>query len=358
MTYYLDEDIDISVTGITSITNDGMYTYKVQEKVSGVWTNRFVGNVFLSKGTTAYNFHLNDIVEDWKDKNQLQPSEDVLNINWYSTWRLVLTTDTDYSKEFDIAMIYRYPNRGKVVEPEIKSIDTLTLNIIQGYKRYDRSLVLPPHIPNIQSRYFVFSIYCTQPMEGLPLYFLVDEKLGSTEFTATNSKAGIINVDVDSIFNGVVGTINDGAKIYISDNDANKLYQVGVVDKCPAKYYLLWQDRFGGMQSQPFTGTETYSEDVNQSYTTNYKGYKNVSGVDVQPKWKLNTGWISTELYPYYESIFVSPYLKLYITDTDETIDVVLDDSEYTEKTFKNQGNKLFNLEVNLQKTKSQNIKW
>ena len=95
-----------------------------------------------------------------------------------------------------------------------------------------------------------------------------------------------------------------------------------------------------------------------------YKGNKNLIGVDVQPKWKLNSDWISTELYPYYESMFTSPYLKLYITDNTTTldrglmIDVCLTDSEYTEKTFKNQGKKMFNLEVNLSQNKKQQIKW
>jgi hypothetical protein len=74
----------------------------------------------------------------------------------------------------------------------------------------------------------------------------------------------------------------------------------------------------------------------------------------VQPKWKLNTKWLNEDIYPMYESIFTSPYLLLYDTETDRSWNVILTDSEYKEKTF-NTEKTLFNLEINVEANTKQN---
>jgi len=55
-----------------------------------------------------------------------------------------------------------------------------------------------------------------------------------------------------------------------------------------------------------------------------------------------------------YESIFISPYLLLYDTETDRSWNVILTDSEYKEKTF-NTEKTLFNLEINVEANTKQN---
>lgn len=124
---------------------------------------------------------------------------------------------------------------------------------------------------------------------------------------------------------------------------------------CPSGYYLLWQDRLGSQQCQPFNKVDTYSEDITGSEITNYYGKRSLYKVEVQPTWKIQTGWISDEAYRCYEGLFVSPWLKLYNADSDLVYDVILKDRSYTEKTFINQG-KLFNLELTLEQSEKQNI--
>ena len=43
-----------------------------------------------------------------------------------------------------------------------------------------------------------------------------------------------------------------------------------------------------------------------------------------RPKWKLNTKWLNKEVYPFYESIFVSPYLQLYDAKEDKLYNVLV----------------------------------
>lgn len=130
---------------------------------------------------------------------------------------------------------------------------------------------------------------------------------------------------------------------------------VAQIDNCYTRYYLQWQDRMGGFQSQPFNDKYTYSESFETETLTDYQGRKRLSNVGVTGKFKINTDWIKEDLYPYYESIFTSPVLFLYDTKEDKRYSVLVTDSEYTEKTFSNQ-KKLFNLTLNLELNNKQNI--
>ena len=75
-----------------------------------------------------------------------------------------------------------------------------------------------------------------------------------------------------------------------------------------------------------------------------------------QPKWKLNSDWITEPQYKYYESLFVSPTVQLYDAENDKLYDVIVADRSYTEKTFNNQGKQLFNLTVEVEQTTTQDI--
>lgn len=123
-----------------------------------------------------------------------------------------------------------------------------------------------------------------------------------------------------------------------------------------SRYFLKWRDRYGMTQIQPFKGTYTYSENTTKSTITNYKNIKRLTDVAVNSKWKLNSDWISESLYPYYESIFVSPWLQLYDSKEDKLYSVILTDTEYTEKTFKNQNRSLFNLQLEVELDSTQTI--
>ena len=131
--------------------------------------------------------------------------------------------------------------------------------------------------------------------------------------------------------------------------------KIADIDSCPSRYYLLWQDRGGSYQSQPFNDRVTYSESFDREETRNYYNNRQLSNVIVNPKWKINSTWIPQDLYPYYESIFVSSHLLLYDTREDQSYNVIVTESEYTEKTFKNQKS-LFNIQLELEAVKSQNI--
>lgn len=140
-------------------------------------------------------------------------------------------------------------------------------------------------------------------------------------------------------------TLVEVAGDYVAEIDTN----------CISRYYLQWQDRMGGFQSQPFNDKYTYSESFETETLTDYQGRKRTTNVGVTSKFKINTDWLPEDLYPYYESIFTSPLLFLYDTKEDKRYAVIVTDSEYTEKTFNNQ-KRLFNITLNLELNNKQNI--
>ena len=137
---------------------------------------------------------------------------------------------------------------------------------------------------------------------------------------------------------------------------SKNIIEVAKVDSCPARYYLQWRDRYGSMQMQPFSKAETYSEDFTRTEIKNYQDTRRLSSISVQPKWKLNSAWIPFDLVPYYESLQVSPWVKLYDTKEDQLYDVILKDTTFTEQTFRNNNRQLWHMEIECEQTDKQNI--
>jgi hypothetical protein len=116
-----------------------------------------------------------------------------------------------------------------------------------------------------------------------------------------------------------------------------------------SRYFLKWKDRYGMPQVQPFGGTYKYGEDITKNTITNHLNTNKIVNITTKSKWLLNTKWIKQEFYPFYESIFVSPYLILYDAKEDKQYSVILTNTEYEEKTFNNQNRQLFNLQLTVE---------
>lgn len=146
------------------------------------------------------------------------------------------------------------------------------------------------------------------------------------------------------VFTGVPQNYNDSIPVPIA-----------MVDECPSDYYLIWIDRTGAYQCQPFTGKTTLSESISTNYRYNIVNNEIPINKTVTDKWSLNSGWLTYEQYKAYESIFTSKYLYLFDTHNDEGWEVVLDTNKWTEKTKENK-DKMFNLQLDMHSARPQNI--
>ena len=139
------------------------------------------------------------------------------------------------------------------------------------------------------------------------------------------------------------------------DGEARPTIPIATIDDCPAEYYLIWIDRTGAYQCQPFKGKNVLSESVSTSYITNMTDIKKVINKNITNEWTLNSGWLTEDQYKAYESIFTSKYVYLFNTEYDDGYEVILDTNKWTEKT-KNNRDKMFNLTITVKAAQNQNI--
>lgn len=183
----------------------------------------------------------------------------------------------------------------------------------------------------------------------------VDNLLKDDKFTI-KFKAGIITHGLDTLvvqdIEGYRGTYAEKTQWLVNGK------AIADIDLCYPRYYLQWIDRFGGVQSQPFSKVSTFSESFTPNKTTDYRGRQKLANITVKPRIKITSDWIKEDYFPYYESIFVSPTLLLYDTEEDFAYNVLINKYDYTEKTYDNNSHKLFNLELDLAFDKDETIKY
>ena len=131
--------------------------------------------------------------------------------------------------------------------------------------------------------------------------------------------------------------------------------RVAIVDDCPSKYYLIWMDRTGAYQCQPFSKKSSNSENISNSNLMNNIDEVRPYQKSIENQWTINSDWLTYDEYKAYESIFTSPYLYLYDTELDEGYWVNTSDINWMEKS-KNNTKKPFNLQLTLKSNKIQNI--
>ena len=186
--------------------------------------------------------------------------------------------------------------------------------------------------------------------------YSLSENIGKTvylHFTTDNSQQGCLIVR-NLEFYGMLDSTQDGYLYHNSSHPENSTFMI--IEKCPSRFYLQWRDRGGSYQSQPFNDYVTYSETFNRNETQNYQGIRKQSTIGVQPKWRINSDWITEDVYPIYESIYTSPSLILYDTQEDEAYKVIVT-GDYVEKTYKNQKT-LFNINLDLESANNQKFRY
>lgn len=138
--------------------------------------------------------------------------------------------------------------------------------------------------------------------------------------------------------------------------DSEYLYKkVANVDLCPADYYLIWYDRTGAYQCQPFSKKAVHSENITSNNLVSILEETIPYEKIIEDNWRINSDWLTEDQYKAYESILTSPYLYLYDSKLNCGWWVVCTDKTWTQKTHKNH-RKLFNLTVNVKANKKQRL--
>lgn len=334
---YIDEGVKIKISGF-NIAKSAQYRYTVYW--SGDAEPFFDGYCYLLQGQTEKEFDITDII---KSHTISSVTEDYSML--YTTYSIVLMVDgVNYTNTETIANIYRYPNRKLDMETDFSNRDGCPM--LQGYD--GTKLKLTPHYPIVAGSAFKFDlVYFNRTLTEKSI--IIYNNPYPVDYD-TENKVLSKSMTIGSL----VGDRTDTTDIKF--DTGFRIITVAVLEEPKARYYLKWRDRYGSFQCQPFCKTSTFSESFDKKQLLTYDLHKKIYSVDITPTWKINSGWIDQELYPYFESIFISNYVELYDTKEDISYVVVVKDSDYTEKTVRNQGRRLFNLELTLELNKNQSI--
>ena len=393
---YLNERITQQID-LGAVQPKGMYKYEVQVtdriEQSG-WYTIFVGN-YYNNAERYHTFDITDLCRSRKINIHTTFGKSIdSDVPTIEQYRIIVTKSDDTTvtgEVITVAHVYPYPNVQKstrAMQPYNTFFDITTTNrsdvslLLQGNNRYAtgrNNLYLCPRYPLVVDEQDLdshntmvfgatieigsalqyvtfFSVEAGADYTNTDLWYgsysldhLGDEEYSHTFFRSygyilnTNEKGGV--------------PLNTDYWIYMTWENSSNVSQyrrIAIIEACKSRYYLLWQDRFGSYQSQPFKGKMEYSENIENSEYVSYTGERRKYNVQVQPKWKINSGWITEDLYPFYESIYVSPILRLYDTETETEYDVILNDN-YVEKKYEN-SKSMLNLQLNLEATEKQNI--
>lgn len=397
MRYLNENNITVSVTYPNSTAlPKGLHQYRVREWSEYNQTREstrivFAGNFYANGSERYHTFDITEIV-----RNDVEVFARNTNYSGSNNVRLVTVYFVEVytgstwvnSGEATVAHVYGYPNdrpqNQQYMNPNSVFFDLQSSMrghvtvALQGFNRYNSNpnnkCALIPRYPlydDGQSMFyssFPFGITVEHgrsvselelraidtgdgdvesPLHTNMLYYLGYEYLTSTYMSTIGEMVGQDTRYADDIELWLVSTS--------SATPSNMRYsKVALFERCYSRYYLYWQDRFGSFQSQPFSERADFSEDIKVDELQNYMNIRRRGNVTIQPKWKITTGWIKESLYPYYESLYVSPILKLIDTKYDKVYDVIFK-GNYVEKNNRNQ-KKLINLTIDLEQTNTQNI--
>lgn len=169
-----------------------------------------------------------------------------------------------------------------------------------------------------------------------------------------NSPAGYMGEDHRGQYLAIAPAHHNDYGDLIPEDVSNPIL-LAQFDYCNADYYLIWCDRTGGYQCQPFHKKTTMTEDIQTTTITNILDETRPMLRAVSNSWQLNSDWLSYDEYKAYESIFTSPYTYLFDVKHNELTPVVCTEKKWVEKT-KSNNNKPFNLKITVTANTTQNI--
>lgn len=319
---YLDENIIFEFAIPVGGSGSATFILNVDQSPA------FYGQVYIPSNLegSTYPIDVTDICAALRWNNNLIPMSDQMTAHeGYSVerWKCYVDVDLTLANNSTISdgdvvwMWYRYTETHAVPNGTMPGDDANYMLLLQPG--------LAPHAPLIRS---------------------ANNKLISLKEVLIDSPSGWLAGEI--IYEFAVGS-----NMYIGAQDGDVVNGY-ILDGCPARYYLRWNDRAGSVQQQPMTGKRVYSEDIEKQTIENASGRRRDVVWNVTPKWELNTGFLTGDLMPIYESILVSPYLSIYDTVEDRNYLVICKDTKYVHKTYKN--DKMFNMKIQLELDKRQTI--
>lgn len=325
---YLSDTIYITVDLSSKSGQYLDYNVRMKDHFSTRVETIYMGHIYAT--STPQNIYLNDILSTHLFTNKSRPTTSP--ITNYIVDVDIVVGDQTFSLSESVVAIYKDPQIPKYTTP---TSSTNLLNL--------RTNVLPT-IPYNSS----FPIACLLAIPTTNTYALsFNTDTGTNILTSPTGLTGVIQVSIASSI--PIGTSSINCQI------GETIIPIANLDQCGSRYFLYWYDRTNALQCQPFKKNVVMSEEFKNETKVDMIDNESLISKTITTNWSLNSDWLSYEQYKAFESIFTSGYLYLYDSVFDEGYEVIVTDKEWVEKTLYNK-NKLFNLSINVQQSRPQNI--
>lgn len=374
-----------------SIRHSGVSPYS---KSNYSYTQIYVGHIYVSG--EDQKIYLNDIIESQLSNHScfipnlsLTPStytsdvsvRGVTKTNYDDSYKIVDVKFQcgGYTEEIPVIVQYQKDvniERGQLINPNTTT--PIIYNLLN-----QRTNIIPriPRLSFVTNKFWVGAtvsmskgFWIESQSEGDPIYGWIGLTTPPTSsYTGINQSTNYLLFDAK----GTTFTQNitgEGLKTLTSgyydskrigvcgmryDSSENLQFftytDIATIEDCPSKYYLIWMDRTGAYQCQPFSKKSSFNENISNSNLMNNIDEVRPYQKSIENQWTINSDWLTYDEYKAYESIFTSPYLYLYDTELDEGYWVNTSDINWIEKSKENT-KKPFNLQLTLKSNKIQNI--
>lgn len=365
----LDQDIELYFTGFTAPTS-GLYNYTI----SKAGTKIFAGQVYMDQGVDEVFVNITDLLRNYIPDLKRYWGFDSLGSGLIVDLKgfvenvtgTITVGSTSYSGNgLTVGSFYVNPvkrNKYSIKDWINPKEETACYPYNEGVVRVAPSSSWNPndmfisHYPFKKTQnYGISMMLASGPSSQLTTTY--GARLSSTKSktysTGGQKKLSVIWISLNNILDSVLD-LGDSYGKYGEISMNNELFCK--IDMCHAPYYLKWQDRYGSWNSYGFDGKFTYKEEFKKENTTNWNGVTRPISNTVTSSWNLNSSWIPEKDIPHFENIFTSPYLALYDVESDLVHEVNLKDTNFEEKTYKNNGKKMVSLSFNVELAKQQLI--
>lgn len=110
---------------------------------------------------------------------------------------------------------------------------------------------------------------------------------------------------------------------------------IGIIDECPADYYLTWLTKSGCPVSYGFSGNSKRKNSVNNTRTLSAENFERTKIQEYERQWTLKSGIVNKTAYDVFADIITSPYVILWERKTDRLYYVNPTTADWEEKTVK-----------------------
>jgi len=295
----------------------------------------YVGRVYVPANTTKVTIYLNDVLRDNSTDYSyfLDDSEDFVDTRLMLDWKVTSAT-IDY-----IGRVYYYDLPLWKKEPTSEPYANLELLLAQTTSKV-------PRVPAIKTDFMQIGATIFSKMEQDVYYWSDTEITGHPVSAGDGNRILFIKERLSYIF-AEEATIP--SSLWLGTETAKVTKIAELLPACQSDYYLSWIDRTGGWNCQPFDGRYDFSEQFKTETTTNLFNERRPMRKELSGKWSLNTKFLTEADYKMYEPILWSKYLYLYDVRNDKGFYVIVTNTTYNEKLFKNEkGLFTFGVEVEM----------